>query len=311
MDVGEQTIPPLVSLPQQDGVFILNKPEGPTSASCLKLFKKLGQKKIGHAGTLDPFASGVLIILLGAATRLADFLHESDKKVYLGTALLGTETDTWDVTGSIMSRKIPAQDIDKLIAAVEEWRFLEEQEVPAFSAAKLNGQPLYKLARQGKQAPRKFKKIKIHRTEVIDFQPPYLTFRVVCGSGVYMRSLAHSLGKRLNCGACLYKLTREYSHPFSIARAFKPEDLRADPGILEKNLIPVQDALPDWRKTNLSPAQAAYVRHGRAIPADLADPRPGMRTILQHETTALALGELAFEAGRPVWRVKRGLWRNT
>ena len=138
------------ALPQLHGVLVLDKPSGPTSARCLSLLKRLGQKKIGHAGTLDPLASGVLLVLLGQGTKIASHLLADGGKIYSGVLRLGQESDTWDSQGRIL-RELPWQQVSEAAvrAEVGAWRELTEQEVPAYSAAKHEGQPLYKLARKG------------------------------------------------------------------------------------------------------------------------------------------------------------------
>ena len=137
-------------LPQLDGVLVLNKPSGPTSARCLSALKRLGQRKIGHAGTLDPMASGVLLVLLGQGTKIASHLLADGGKVYSGQLRLGLTTDTWDIQGEVLTES-PWQQVTEadVRAEVAHWLTLHEQEVPAYSAAKHEGQSLYKLARKG------------------------------------------------------------------------------------------------------------------------------------------------------------------
>lgn len=153
---------PAPPLPQLDGVVVLNKPSGPTSARCVAVLKRLGQKKIGHAGTLDPLASGVLLILLGQATKLSSFLMEGGGKVYRGTLRLGRTTDTWDCQGEVLA-EAPWQTVrpEAVTREVESWTALREQPVPPYSAAKHEGQPLYRLARRGKTPPARVKAVQI------------------------------------------------------------------------------------------------------------------------------------------------------
>ncbi|MBR5883467.1 MAG: tRNA pseudouridine(55) synthase TruB, partial [Mailhella sp.] len=199
---------------QQHGILILNKPKGLSSAQCLSRIKRLGQKKIGHAGTLDPMATGVLIVMLGHATKLSNYLLEGGVKTYGGTLRLGVTTDTWDAEGSIVSESpLSAEDLApgsaleqaarKDIAA---WLAVTEQPVPPYSAAKHQGQPLYKLARAGMEVPQKVKQIQVSYADVQWVNMPDVRFRVTCSSGSYIRSLAHSLGIRLGCGAMLTEL---------------------------------------------------------------------------------------------------------
>ena len=188
-------------LPQLDGVLVLNKPSGPTSARCLSALKRLGQRKIGHAGTLDPMASGVLLVLLGQGTKIASHLLADGGKVYSGQLRLGLTTDTWDIQGEVLTES-PWQQVTEadVRAEVAHWLTLHEQEVPAYSAAKHEGQSLYKLARKGKEVPKKVKSMEISQADVLEVELPFVRFRVACSSGTYIRSLAHSLGMRLGCG---------------------------------------------------------------------------------------------------------------
>ncbi len=293
-------------LPQLNGVFVLNKPTGPTSAQCLGLFKRLGQKKIGHAGTLDPLATGVLIVLLGQATKLSQWLLESGGKTYSGIIRLGIETDTWDILGKVLCESSPAHiSTSQLASGIEAWQGMREQEIPAYSAAKHNGQPLYKLARKGKDMPRKVRTIEVSRAELLHVALPFVHFRVSCGSGSYVRSLAHRLGKRLGCGAALFRLTREYSHPFGLDEACTLPDLRHDPELLARRLRPLGDALPGWTRIQVDARGASDARNGRPVRHDPGAPANG-NAILYDGDAPLALARLS-ETGDS-WTIIRGLW---
>ena len=195
---------------QLDGVLVLHKPGGPTSTDCLNKIKwALGQKKIGHAGTLDPMATGVLVVLLGQGTKLANYLS-TDRKTYRGSLILGQTTDTYDVQGKVLAdapwTHLASETVREEILA---WRGTISQEVPPVSAAKHEGKPLYALHRAGKETPVKVKDVTIFDVEILELALPHVTFRVTCSAGTYIRSLAHSLGKRLGCGAVLSELERE------------------------------------------------------------------------------------------------------
>lgn len=292
-----------------DGVLVINKPSGPSSAQCLNKVKRaLGIKKAGHAGTLDPMAEGVLLLLLGQATKLSSYLM--GRKIYSGTIELGRSTDTWDAEGQTIETK----NIDNITQlqvkeAVEEWVYLKEQTVPPYSAAKHQGQALYKLSRQGKAVPQKIKQIEIFKAELLDFTSPYLKFRVECSSGTYIRSLAHSLGIRLGTGATLTALTREYSHPFTLEQAVSVTEACEDPKGVLTRVADLPASLPDWHKTILSPDEAASVRNGVLVIC--REPlSPGARSLLLTECGApLALAEVVIDAGKNKFKVLRGLWQ--
>lgn len=295
------------------GVLPLIKPKGPTSAACLNALKGLGQKKLGHAGTLDPMADGVLLALLGSGTKLSSHLMAAGHKIYAGELLLGVVTDTWDMEGAVLERNAyePPANLESLLEReIAAWTLLSEQEVPAYSAAKHEGRPFYKLARQGRPAPRRTKPVKIFSAamtglDLSDRARIAVTFRVSCASGAYIRSLAHSLGKRLGCGAALSGLTREYSHPFALAEACPAQELRQNPALLDRYLRPIQDALPDWERVALTPAEACDVRNGKAVRRRSGQP-DAPRALLMLGAEAMALAELSADGMR--WNIQRGLW---
>jgi tRNA pseudouridine55 synthase len=302
-------------LPQAHGVLVLNKPRGPSSARCLTVLKRMGQKKIGHAGTLDPMASGVLLVLLGHATKISNYLMEDGGKIYSGCLRLGRITDTWDADGRVLEEKtwehVSERDVS---AGIRAWLGRSTQPVPPFSAAKHQGQPLYKLARAGKITPLKMKDIEISYAELLETELPHVRFRVACSSGTYIRSLAHSLGMRLGCGAVLTELTREYSHPFGLDAACSLDALRAEPERLFAWVLPVTRALPRWSLIELTAEEAVRTRNGASLPHDAqrmagVSFQPGAHALLQDpDKNPLALAEACVTDDRPVWGVLRGLW---
>lgn len=316
---------------QQHGILVLNKPKGPSSAACIGMIKRrLGQKKIGHAGTLDPMASGVLLVLLGQGTKVSGALLEGGKKTYGATIEFGLKTDTWDAEGEVLDRISPEKlepmlpNEEDLKSEIESWLGQSEQEVPAFSAAKHNGQPLYKLARKGMETPVKKKIIEISRAELEWFRPPLARFRVACSSGTYIRSLAHSLGIRFGCGATLIELTREYSHPFGLEDAVGLNELLESPQLLRQKVHGINKALPGVPVFELKAKQVAQVKNGTALltselafqPAlnvgitaqDLVEAKKAL--FQDEEKTPVALVEKRELRGKEFWAVSRGLWNN-
>lgn len=291
-------------LAQMNGIVVLCKPSGPTSAQCLTVLKRQGQRKIGHAGTLDPMASGVLPVLLGQATKLSPYLLHSGRKIYSGRIRLGVTTDSWDMDGNIVAEGTfehigPRQ----LAEAVAGWLDLTEQEVPAYSAAKFQGQPLYKLARKGQHTPRKVKPIRVFEADILDVSMPYVGFRVSCASGTYIRSLAHSLGQRLGCGAALCQLTRECSHPFTLEQSVSLEELRQ--GLRPEHVLSMTTAAPHWPCVSLSDEEYARVRNGVALPVERA---PDGHAFLCHGDEPVAVARVVCDDGRQRYVIERGLW---
>ena len=251
--------PPL----QQDGVLVLNKPGGVTSAACIAKIKRgMGQKKIGHAGTLDPMATGVLLVLLGQATKISGHLMDDGDKTYSGVIRLGVVTDTWDAEGQVLSI-LPVTGIsnlrvqEALLGLTGEY----EQEVPAYSAAKHQGKPLYALARKGMEVPVKKKIVRISRGEAELVGSERIRFRVTCSSGTYIRSLAHSSGKRFGCGSILEDLSREYSHSFGIDAAHHLDVVLQDSRVYASTVTCIADTMPAWPPISLSRAESDLVRH--------------------------------------------------
>lgn len=308
---------------QQHGLLVVNKPRGMSSAQCTNRFKRLGQKKIGHAGTLDPMAEGVLLVLLGHATKISGHLMAGGEKVYRGTLRLGQTTDTWDADGEITT-EAPWDGVTPEMVATEvtAWVGTSEQPVPPYSAAKHQGQPLYKLARAGKDIPSKVKTIEISRAELLRVELPHVTFRVVCSSGTYIRSLAHSLGMRLGCGAVLTELIREYSHPFGLDQAYPLDALLTEPERLAERLLPVTAALPHWPTLVVTAEEERHIRNGIPL-ASCRGNVPGKKDVretvcspgdkavlLAPDGAPLALAEAERPQGAvfPVWNILRGLW---
>lgn len=300
---------------QAHGLLILNKPSGPTSTLCLEKIKRsLGQKKIGHAGTLDPLAQGVLLVLLGQGTKIASYLTER-RKLYQGLLRLGVETDTYDVMGKVVAtRDASSVSSAQAQAAIADWLELREQNVPPYSAAKHKGRPLYALSRSGQEVPVKRKPIIVYQAEVLQMDLPLVRFRAECSAGTYVRSLVHSLGIRLQCGAVLEELIRERSHPFTLDQAHDFESVLGEPESFWKKVIPLPEALPHFLRFSLSEDLAQKVRQGARLPQELLGQdsikeEAGARALfLDVRKQPLALAELRETDGRLQWTVLRGLF---
>jgi len=295
-------------LPQMHGVLVLDKPKGPTSARCLEIVKhRLGQRKIGHAGTLDPMATGVLVVLLGEATKLAGFVTEGEK-VYTGQFRLGQTTDTFDAQGQITGQA-PWEHLggERVQEAVLSWKEMTTQEIPPYSAVKVAGQRLYKKARKGEETPVVVKPVQVFNAETLHIELPLVNFRVRVSPGAYVRSLVHSLGTRLGCGAHLTSLTRELSHPFGISEAVSLDELLEHPERLAARLIALTSALPHWPKLALTQPQVQMVREGKRL--TLAQlPGPDTRVMLVGaDGLPVALAEPQDLDGARRWAILRGL----
>ena len=249
-----------------DGALLLDKPVGLSSNAVLQQVKKLlGARKAGHAGTLDPLASGLLVILFGEATKFAGLLLESDKE-YRATLKLGETTLTGDTEGEILERKNPDVSEAQVLAALARFRGEIEQLPPMHSALKRGGVPLYKLARRGETVERSRRRVEIFELESMGFHPPLLELRVRCSKGTYIRTLAEDIGAALGTGAHLAALRRTASGRFLIEEAVTLDDIA---GLNETQrqgqLLPLGGLLADLPRVELDAALELRLRNGQAL----------------------------------------------
>lgn len=223
-----------------DGALLIDKPCGPTSHDIVAAVRRNFQlEKVGHAGTLDPNATGLLILLLGKGTKLSEKLMGSDK-VYEGTARFGETTDSYDSDGEIVgSLPVPPLSLDELNSYADQFTGDQMQTPPMVSAVKKDGVPLYKLARKGLEVERKPKLIRIYKFRFTSYNEPEAQFRVACTKGTYIRSLIHDLGQKVGCGAHLSQLRRVASGKFDVKDALTVEKaLALSPNDLGQRIIP-------------------------------------------------------------------------
>jgi tRNA pseudouridine55 synthase len=296
-----------------DGIFNINKPTGITSHDVVaKIRKLLKQKRVGHAGTLDPAASGVLPICVGQATRVAEYLSESGK-AYQAEIIFGVVTDTYDSEGAILRT---ADVADLTLSRIEEAlpHFLgpQMQLPPRYSAIKIQGQPAYKLARAGEKITLEPRPVVISRLEVIDWLPPRLTLAIECSKGTYIRSLAYDLGEYLGCGAHSGALVRTRSGPFSLSESVTLEQLAEAValGTVEKYLYPPDKALEQYPALRLDAAASERVLHGNAFKYDGLDElsggvKPSIARVYDSSGRFLAIAE--WSAEQDVWKPKKVL----
>ncbi len=251
-----------------DGILNINKPRGKTSFGVVAIVRRLsGERRVGHAGTLDPEATGVLPVCIGKATRIVEFLMSSTK-TYRAEVELGVTTDTYDATGRVIQRgDISGIDRQQVEAALGSFRGRILQIPPMYSAVKHNGRPLYELARAGKTVERTGRPIEIHDLELIDWQTPVATVEVVCGKGTYIRSLAHDLGQALGCGAMLRTLARLRCGLFDIENAVSLPELEDAfrCGQWQKYLYSIDSVLSHWKAVTVSDETAQAIRNGQSV----------------------------------------------
>ena len=250
------------------GVINVYKEQGYTSHDVVaKLRGIVGQKKIGHTGTLDPDAVGVLPVCLGRATKLCDMLTDKDK-IYEAVMLLGVETDTQDTTGqTVEERDISGLTEEAVKDAVAFFEGDYDQIPPMYSALKVNGKKLYELAREGKTVERKARKVHIYKIEIQSIDLPRVTMTVHCSKGTYIRTLCHDIGQSLGCGACLEKLTRTKVSQFAISDSLtlKQIEICKEEGRLSEIVVPIDEMFAAYDSIVVSGEAARLAYNGNLI----------------------------------------------
>lgn len=248
-----------------NGFLVIDKPVGISSHDVVNRVRRiLGTKKVGHTGTLDPFATGVLPIAAGEGTKAIQFLDEGQKE-YLATVRLGITTDTLDVTGTILNEcTIPSISHELLLQTMADLTGEISQLPPMYSAIKQGGQPLYKLARKGITVERQPRRVLIHQFELLRYEYPVAEVRVLCSRGTYIRTLADDLGRLLGCGACLTALRRSLSGPFRLDTACSLEQLGDSvlQGSVENHLVTIEQALTHLQPCEVIDQELLPLRNG-------------------------------------------------
>lgn len=232
--------------PQLEGVLLIDKPQGLTSHDVVdRVRRKLKIKRVGHAGTLDPGATGLLIVLVGKATKLSQYLM-SLSKVYEGTVVLGKETDSQDSDGEVVAEKpVPELTEEDVLKYMAQFKGDQYQTPPMFSAKKINGVPLYKMARKGKEVEREPRFIRISSFEMDRWESPLIEFTIACSKGTYVRTVAHDLGQVIGCGAHLTDLRRTEIERFVIEDSITLDEFEEmSISEIQKELIPPYQAVP-------------------------------------------------------------------
>lgn len=268
-----------------DGILNINKPSGRTSYSVVAMVKRLtGERRVGHAGTLDPAATGVLPVCLGQGTRIIEFLLGTTKD-YRAQLELGVATDTYDASGQITHRGDPSVvSQSQFESALNSFRGLIQQTPPMYSAVKHRGKPLYELARAGIMVERRSRLAKVYRLELVDWQPPLATIEVACGKGTYIRSLAHDLGQTLGCGANLKSLIRSRYGLFDIRDAVSVTQLddAFRYGYWQHFIYPIDSVLLDWSAMVVSDDTGRTIRNGCPLVLENNDTSEGAGYLEQH-----------------------------
>ena len=256
------------------GILNLCKPIDCTSFDLVKQIRRLsGEKKVGHGGTLDPLASGVLPICLGRATRVSEFLAESSKS-YRAVMKFGAATDTYDAEGTITEEHDASHiTLEKVEESLDPFRGIILQEPPMYSALKHEGKRLYELAREGITIERPKRETAVHKLQILNWDPPYASIYVDCGRGTYVRSLAHDIGQELGVGAHLTELVRLRTGPFDISESVTPEEFEqaAATGNWQELLFSIDFALSNMPAAILDKRAERATTNGQPIPVSYLD----------------------------------------
>jgi tRNA pseudouridine55 synthase len=257
------------------GLILIDKPPDCTSHDVvLRLRRVLGEARLGHFGTLDPMATGLLVVAAGKAPRLFNYFSKQEK-TYLAGIRLGLATDTYDAQGTPQGKEASRlPDRTELVRALSRFEGEIQQVPPPFSAKKFQGRPYYKLARAGRETPRVSRPVVVRRFALLDYHPPLAEVEIVCASGTYVRSLAHDVGGDLGCGAHLAALRRVRSGDFSVEEAHSLDQVQAwiYEGRTDKFLLPLESVLAGWPRADLTETGLSFVRHGRPVGPDVTGP---------------------------------------
>lgn len=237
---------------------------------CAKLRGVLHTKRIGHSGTLDPMATGLLVVFAGRATRGVQFA-ENDWKEYLATLRLGIATDTQDTTGNVIEEKTVDVSDEDIIAALEKFKGEIDQIPPMYSAIKINGQKLYDIARRGGEVERKARSVTIFELEMLSREGNDVFLRVRCSKGTYIRSLCNDIGAQLGCGGCMAALRRTFAGRFSLENASTMQHLTSPETDIEALMLPLESLFADKKKLVLSAKQEKVIRNGGEFSCDKAE----------------------------------------
>lgn len=279
----------------KSGVLVVDKAPGGTSFDVVALVRRrLGVRRVGHAGTLDPGATGVLPILIGEATKLTPYLTDQDKE-YVATLRFGLATDTQDLTGRVLAEApVPPLTVASLTEATRPFVGRIKQVPPMYSAVHHEGRRLYELAREGREVRREPRDVVIHAITVEEVAPPTARLRISCGKGTYVRALARDLGATLGCGAVVERLTRTRVGPFTLADAVPADDLaRLEPAAVWDRVRPPESALATWPRVRLDPRATAGFLNGQAVAAP-PGAAAGARLVAVHGSAGgfLGVGEM-------------------
>ncbi|MBT3321611.1 MAG: tRNA pseudouridine(55) synthase TruB [Anaerolineae bacterium] len=291
------------------GVLVIDKPTGMTSHDVVNAIRRgTGIRRVGHTGTLDPRASGVLVVLVGPAVRLSEYISASDKR-YQAIIRMGTATDTYDAEGAFTREEVTVDVTEEQFEAeLKKFEGEVEQTPPAYSAVKVNGRKAYEMARKGEEVELEPRMIQVHHLEVLEWATPEVVVDVHCSSGTYIRSLANDLGEVLGCGAYLVGLRRTKNGRFSLrdSTPLRKLDESFERGDWYKHLIPAAESLSDWPSIVLDADGVETIRHGQRVKVEADHPEDEMvRGISEADELVALMKKTEGEDGEFEWQPKK------
>ncbi len=281
----------------RDGIILLNKPQGITSFSAVATIKRRLSVKCGHSGTLDPLATGLLPVMCGKATKLCQYLTEGDK-AYRAVLRFGIATDTYDITGNITETCDKIITLDQIQNVLPKFTGLIKQTPPVYSAIKMGGKPLYKLAREGKQVDVPVREITIYSIDIIDFNGNELTIDVKCSKGTYIRSLCNDIARELGTVGTMAALTRTQSGRWNISQAVSP-----DCDNIENHIIPIEEVLSDFPVYKPQKFFAQLLSNGCAVNTVKLKNIPDSICRVYSDNKLLGLGEIINQETETVFKI--------
>lgn len=294
----------------KSGIISIYKESGYTSHDVVaKMRGILGQKKIGHTGTLDPAAEGVLPVCLGKATKVCDLLTDQNK-TYRTRMLLGTRTDTQDLTGTVLEERPATCSEKEVVSAIQSFLGEYDQVPPMYSALKVNGKKLCDLARAGKEVERKARRVLIHSIEIEEVNLPYVTMTVSCSKGTYIRTLCEDIGARLGCGACMATLLRTQAGPFSLAQSIRLGELETlvQQNRLDEVLIPVDRMFQQYPAVTAPEALQKAIENGNRILAEDLGMAQGADTIRLYDANGTFAGIYCYMPEQNDYKLRKLFW---
>lgn len=280
-----------------EGILCIDKPTGPTSHDVVSRVRRLANtRKVGHGGTLDPLSSGLLVLALGRATRLLEYV-QSQPKAYRALVRLGITSSTYDGEGDLEDTGVVDVPPKRLVAELNKFRGEIEQMPPMFSAVKQQGKPLYELARQGVVVQRKTRRVTIYELEILTYEPPDLTLYIRCSGGTYIRSLAHDLGQELGCGAYMAGLRRTEVGQLALQDAAPLQELNAE--TLPDRLLPVDAVVAHMPQLGVEQSDARRLSQGQLIARGDDDPEALLVRVYDTESRFVGIATSHDDGWRP------------